>query len=334
VQLPTVEDDPALARSAPDARESTAATASATASGALMTAIVPAYNEAETIGAVISGLLALDLPLRVLVVDDGSRDGTAAVALAAGAEVLHHIARRGNGAAIKSGLASLGQGLAADRQLVALLDGDGQHDPAQLPALWALLHDGADLAVAARTSFAGSGWARDAGNRLLCALAAFMTRQPVPDLTSGFRVFRLGDMRPWIPLLPQGFSTPTTSTLAFLHSGRRVAFLDVPARPRAGGGRTRTRLLRDGPWFCAIAIKITTLFDPGRALTPLTLGLGSGLAVGLALGATLAGGALLLGLGLVLGPTLALARGCTIQRSGLRRPAKTAPHPAALGSGP
>ena len=237
----------------------TAETQTVALSSQVVTVIVPSCDEAATVGEVVAGLRHALPAARVIVVDDGSTDGTAHVAMAAGAEVLRHNSRRGTGAAIKSGLGCIDDGL------VVIIDGDGQHDPARVPSLLAALRDGADLAVAARSDFADSGPARNLGNRLLAALASGMTLSPVPDLTCGMRAFRLARLRPWLHLLPDGFSTPTTTTLSALHGGRALVFVPVPSRPRRGG-RTRTRLLRDGAWVFTIALKVTTLFRPWRAL--------------------------------------------------------------------
>lgn len=233
-----------------------------------VTILIPAYNEAETVGSLVEALAQISRarPYRVLLIDDGSTDGTGEVALAAGAEVIVHPQCRGNGRSIKTGLAAVRGGT------VVILDGDGQHDPAMVPSLLAALDDGVDLAVARRTAFRGSGLFRDLGNHVLSALASYMTRSAVPDLTSGFRAFHAETMQPFVHLLPEGFSTPTTSTLAYLHSGLVVRFIPMAPRRRAGSGTTNTRLLRDGPGFLAIAVKVTKLFKPMRALGPLLAG--------------------------------------------------------------
>lgn len=239
--------------------------------------LVPAFDESASVGDLVRALRGLPHPPRVLVIDDGSSDGTARRAAEAGADVVRHVRRRGNGAAVKSGLA------ASDEDLVVVLDADGQHDPRHVPALLAALADGADLAVAARADFADSGRMRGLGNHILAAWASYVTGAAVPDLTSGFRAFRRGTMAPYVPLFPDGFSTPTTSTLAMLHAGRRVRFLTVPGRAR-GDGRTRTRVLRDGPRLLAVACKVALLFRPARAAWPPLA------AAVLALGTAFAGG--------------------------------------------
>ena len=226
-----------------------------------ITVICPAHNEASSIGEVCRDVLALDMDLRLIVVDDGSSDGTGRIAQDAGAEVIAHRTNQGNGAAIKSGLA------ATRSEFAVIIDGDGQHDPKAIPRLVEDLRQGAGLVVAARQGFEHSGWFRSIGNRLLNLLASYMTRTHIPDLTSGFRAFRVEIMRRYLPLFPEGFSTPTTSTLAFLHSGERVHFEPIASRRRRHG-ISRTCLLLDALLFLTIAIRVTTLFNPRRALIP------------------------------------------------------------------
>ena len=256
-------------------------TAETAAETAAVTAIVPAFDEAGTVGAVVAGLRDLRPPPRVIVVDDGSRDDTGAHAAAAGAEVLRHARQRGNGAAVKTGLAAVHDGI------VVVLDADGQHDPSLLPELVDLLAQGSRLAVVARHDFRPSGWTRALGNRALALLATGLTGRAVPDLTSGFRAFRRCDMEPYIALLPDGFGTPATTTLAFLHAGARVAFLPARSRPREGGGATRTRLLRDGAGMLRLGLGLSARLRPGRSAV---LGLAAPLA--LAGGVLAAGGSL------------------------------------------
>src|SRR5690606_28584925 len=124
------------------------------------------------------------LPLELIVVDDGSADDTAAIARRAGAHVVTHERTRGNGAAIKTGLAH------ARGKYVVVIDGDGQHDPAAIPRLLYRLDGGADLVVACRTDYRGSGLLRAAGNHLLNLFASLLTGVRIPDLTCGFRAFR------------------------------------------------------------------------------------------------------------------------------------------------
>lgn len=217
---------------------------------ASVTIVCPALNEAATIGPLCAAIKSLPFPLELLVVDDGSTDDSARRARDAGATVIEHGATRGNGAAIKTALKH------ARGDWIVLIDGDGQHDPCAIPLLLEQLADGAHLAVAARTHYRRSGVLRMIGNRVLARAASLATGTHIPDLTSGFRAFRREYLLPLVPILPDGFSTPTTTTLAFLRHGLDVRF--VPVHPPAARPvrRTHTRLIRDGIRFVTIVARI------------------------------------------------------------------------------
>jgi arylsulfatase A-like enzyme len=222
----------------------------------LVTVICPALDEAATIGELCARILRLDLPLELLVVDDGSTDDTAALARASGARVIAHDRTRGNGAAIKTGLTH------ARGKFIVIIDGDGQHDPAAIPRLLRRFDEGADLVVACRTHYRGSGWPRAAGNRVLNLFASLLTGTRIPDLTCGFRAFRREHILPLRPVLPDGYSTPTTSTLEFLRRGLRVVFEPVPPATPASRRKTKTRLVRDGLRFFTIVARISSRSRP------------------------------------------------------------------------
>jgi glycosyltransferase involved in cell wall biosynthesis len=235
--------------------------------------IIPACNEAGGIGNVVRELIASAPWREILVVDDGSTDGTAGEAQAAGATVLKHPYRKGNGAAVKTGLR------AAVGEYVLILDGDGQHPPADAVRLAAKLGD-YDLVVGARTSETQAGVSRRAGNWLLNWLASYLTERPIPDLTSGFRAARRTGLLEFIHLLPNGFSTPTTTTLAFLKVGYSVAFEPIQARAREG--TSKIRFSRDGVKFLLIVLRVITIYSPFKIFLPISalfLALGTGYAV-------------------------------------------------------
>lgn len=217
---------------------------------ASVTVICPALNEAATIGPLCAAIRSLPLAVELLVVDDGSTDDSAQRARDAGATVIEHGSTRGNGAAIKTGLTH------ARGDWIVLIDGDGQHDPGAIPLLLEQLADGADLVVAARTHYRRSGVLRTIGNCLLARLASLATGTRIPDLTSGFRAFRREHVLPLVPILPDGFSTPTTTTLGFLRCGLDVRFVPVQPPLALPMRRTHTRLLRDGVRFIAIVARI------------------------------------------------------------------------------
>ena len=224
--------------------------------------VIPAYNEADVIGEVVAALAAAGAWHQIIVVDDGSRDGTAARAAAAGATVVSHPYNKGNGAAVKSGIRN------ATGEFVLIIDGDGQHRPEDARRLAARLGE-YDLVIGARSTSTQATAARRLGNDGLNRLASYLTGRVIPDLTSGFRGARREHLREFLHLLPNGFSTPTTTTLAFIRAGYNVAFEPVEARTRVG--QSKIRLARDGAKFLIIILRIVTLFSPLRIFLPISL---------------------------------------------------------------
>jgi glycosyltransferase involved in cell wall biosynthesis len=223
--------------------------------------LIPAFNEADAIAAVVSDLAAGGAWLEIIVVDDGSSDGTAAAAEAAGARVIRHPYNKGNGASVKSGIR------AAVGDFILIIDADGQHQPADAARLVALLGE-YDLVVGARSQATQASLARRLGNAALNRLAGYLTGRTIPDLTSGFRAARRDCLREFLHLLPNRFSTPTTTTLAFVKAGYSVAFVPVEARSRVG--KSKIRLVSDGTRFALITLKIVTLFSPLRVFLPIS----------------------------------------------------------------
>ena len=113
----------------------------------------------------------------------------------------------------------------------------------------------------------------------MCIRDRYLTERPIPDLTSGLRAARREHLLEFIHLLPNGFSTPTTTTLAFIKAGYNVTFEPVQVQPRVG--TSKIRLARDGAKFLLILIKVITIFSPLRVFLPLSL---ASLAMGLAYG--------------------------------------------------
>ena len=224
--------------------------------------VIPAMNEAAAIGGVVSQLRGAAAWKEIIVVDDGSADETAVQARAAGACVVRHPYNKGNGAAVKTGIRH------ARGEFVLIIDADGQHPPEDARRIAARLGD-FDLVIGARNGATQASPARRAGNALLNNLASYLTSRPIPDLTSGFRGARTDCLREFIHLLPNGFSTPTTTTLAFIKAGYNVAFEPIDARQRSG--RSKIRFAHDGARFLLILLKIVTLFSPLRVFLPLSV---------------------------------------------------------------
>jgi len=223
--------------------------------------ILPAKNEAEGLRSVLPALRACLPDAEVIVVDDGSTDDTAAVAAAHGARVLSSPYPMGNGAAIKSGAR------AAGGDILVFMDADGQHDPAWIPKLLEKLEEGYDMVVGARDWAGQAGVSRGMANAFYNWLATRMTGYPVKDLTSGFRAVRAERFREFLHLLPNGFSYPTTSTMAFFRSAYPVAYVPIPVARRVGTN-SHIRPLKDGIRFLLIIFKIATLYSPLKLFAP------------------------------------------------------------------
>jgi glycosyltransferase involved in cell wall biosynthesis len=224
--------------------------------------LIPAYNEAPAIGEVVARVRAAAPWHEIIVIDDGSEDTTAACAAAAGATVARHPYNKGNGAAVKTGIRR------ATGDYILILDADGQHRPQDARRVIAPLGE-FDLVVAARSGLSQATLGRRIGNAFLNWLAGYLTGRPIPDLTSGFRAARRASLREFIHLLPNGFSTPTTTTLSFLKAGYSVLFVPIEAEPRVG--KSKIKLARDGFRFYLILLRIITLFSPLRIFLPLSL---------------------------------------------------------------
>jgi len=222
--------------------------------------ILPAKNEGAALAGLLPRLRAAQPEAEIIVVDDGSTDDTRALCQAAGVTCLSSPYPMGNGAAIKRGAR------AASGEVLVFMDGDGQHDPADVARLLARLDEGYDMAVGARDWGSQAGVGRGLANTLYNWLATRMTGHVVADLTSGFRAVRADRFREFLYLLPNGFSYPTTSTMAFFRSAYPVAYVPIKAAQRIG--RSHIRPLRDGLRFLLIIFKIATLYSPLKLFAP------------------------------------------------------------------
>ena len=225
--------------------------------------IIPAHNEAAALAATVDGVREQLPEAEVIVVDDGSTDTTAELAGRAGARVIRHASRRGNGAAVKSGAR------AASGDVLVFMDADGQHDPRDIPRLLARLAEGADMVVGARSPRSQASPMRRLANGLYNWLASYMTEQRVRDLTSGFRAVRAKRFREFLYLLPNSFSYPTTITMAFFRAGYEVDYIPIDAARRQG--KSHIRPLADGIRFLLIIFKGGTLYSPLKLVFPVAL---------------------------------------------------------------
>lgn len=226
--------------------------------------IIPAYEEGYGIRKVVEGVRD-ELPeAEVIVVDDGSNDNTAAEAEAGGARIIRHPYNIGNGAGVKTGVRH------ATGDVVMVLDADGQHNPADIPRILSPLSQGYAMAVGARRADTHASLARRLGNGALNRFATYIAGREMLDMTSGFRAMRREQMLEFLHLLPNRYSWPTTSLMAFAKAGYPIVFVPIAARRRSGG-RSRQKLLRNGLRFGVIILRIAMLFSPMRVFTPISV---------------------------------------------------------------
>ena len=225
--------------------------------------VLPAKNESGAIGQTIERIKQLNIAHEIIVVNDGSTDSTQAVAEQAGATIVTHPHSKGNGAAIKTGART------ATGDVIIFMDADGQHDPQDIPRLLEKIEQGYDLVVGARQKGSQASVGRGVANALYNNLATYMTEQKVEDLTSGFRAVRADKFREFLYLLPNGFSYPTTSTMAFFRAGYSVAYVPIHAAKRIG--KSHIQPMKDGVRFFLIIFKIATLFSPLKMFLPIAV---------------------------------------------------------------
>jgi len=228
--------------------------------------VIPARNEASGLAQLLPALKRAYPNAEIIVSDDGSNDDTVDVARKNGARVVHRPYSAGNGAGVKAGAR------AATREWVVFMDGDGQHRAADIAQLLTRAEEGYDMVVGERNSRGQASRHRGVANTFYNRLASWMVGHRVGDLTSGFRVVRANKFREFLYLLPNGFSYPTTSTMAFFRAGYTVAYEPIDVQPRMAGTQSHIRIWRDGVRFLLIIFKIGTLYSPVKLFAPVSLG--------------------------------------------------------------
>lgn len=224
--------------------------------------VIPAKNEAAALAVLLPRLTALYPDYEIIVVNDGSTDNTSDICSEAGVKEIRHAYSVGNGAAIKHGAR------AATGDFIVFMDGDGQHQPEDIKRLVDELLKGYDMVVGSRAAQSQASVGRLAANTLYNRLASWMVGHRIDDLTSGFRAVRAGRFREFLHLLPNGFSYPTTSTMAFFRAGYLVKYVPVTVLKR--NGKSHVSLMRDGVRFLLIIFKIGTLYSPLKLFTPIS----------------------------------------------------------------
>ncbi len=201
--------------------------------------------------------------VEVIVVNDGSTDKTADIASSTGAKVINHPYSKGNGATIKTGAR------AASGEVIIFMDADGQHAPEDIPRLLAKLTKGFDMVVGARQKGSQASVGRSIANKFYNKFASYMTGHKIEDLTSGFRAVNAEKFRQFISLLPNGFSYPTTSTMAFFRAGYSVSYEPIHAAQREDESNSHINIVKDGIRFLLIIFKVGTLYSPLKLFLPI-----------------------------------------------------------------
>lgn len=230
---------------------------------AKITIILPSKNEGGSLIKLLPQLQQLFGGQEIIVVNDGSTDNTTEICKQLGVQIINHPYSMGNGAAIKSGAR------AATGEILIFMDSDNQHQPSDIPRLLAGLDKGYDMVIGARNAEGQASFGRFAANTLYNRLASWMVNQKIEDLTSGFRAVRAAKFREFLYLLPNGFSYPTTSTMAFFRAGYPVAYIPIKAEKRIG--KSHINFIKDGVRFLLIIFKIGTLYSPLKLFFPVAL---------------------------------------------------------------
>ncbi|HET6725376.1 MAG TPA: glycosyltransferase family 2 protein [Gammaproteobacteria bacterium] len=225
--------------------------------------VIPVYNESAALEDLLPKVCAVVQDAEIIVVDDGSDEPPTDICRQLNVRLIRHPRNLGNGAAIKTGARR------ARGDILVFMDGDGQHDPDDIPRLLAMLAEGFDMAVGARGRGSQANAGRGLANRIYNKLASLIVGHQIPDLTSGFRAARAALFKEFIYLLPNGFSYPTTSTMAFFRSGYQVGYLPITAAKR--NGRSHIRPIHDGARFLLIIFKVGTLYSPLKVFAPAAL---------------------------------------------------------------
>ena len=222
--------------------------------------VIPAKNEAISLSTLLPDIIEKYPQAEVIVVDDGSTDNTEQLCDELKVKRVAHPYSKGNGAAIKSGVR------AASGEYIAFMDGDGQHDPADIEKLLYKIDEGFDMVVGARDERGQATKFRGLANRFYNWLSSKIVGQKIEDLTSGFRVVRKDYFSEFLYMLPNGFSYPTTSTMGFFRAGYSVTYMPVTVHKRIGDSHLQP--VKDGIRFLLIIFKIATLYSPLKLFVP------------------------------------------------------------------
>ncbi len=229
----------------------------------MLTIIIPAKNEANQLSRLLPSLQQRYPAAEIILINDGSTDNTIDICKSTSITCITHPYSMGNGAAVKTGARH------ASGDILVFMDGDGQHRPEDIQKLLDKLDEGYDMVVGARSAKGQASVGRLAANSFYNKLASWMTGHKVEDLTSGFRAVRADKFKEFLHLLPNGFSYPTTSTMAFFRAGYAVTYVPIDVQQREG--KSHINIWKDGIRFLLIIFKIGTLYSPLKLFLPISL---------------------------------------------------------------
>lgn len=224
--------------------------------------IIPAKNEAATLKQLTDTIISLYPDINITIVNDGSTDATQDLEYNDKVKIISHPYSMGNGASIKTGARN------SDSEYLIFMDADGQHNPEEIKTFIQHLNEGYDMVIGARDRSGQASLIRSIANFSYNKIATYMTGHKILDLTSGFRAVNTKKFKRFLYLLPNGFSYPTTSTMAFFRNGYSIKYIPIKVNKRDGS--SHISIIKDGIKFFTIIMKIGALFSPMRLFLPVS----------------------------------------------------------------
>jgi glycosyltransferase involved in cell wall biosynthesis len=227
--------------------------------------VLPAKNESASLRELLPELIDLYNDAEIIIVNDGSDDETLDICSKYNVKVISHPYPKGNGAAIKTGAR------AATGNILVFMDADGQHSPQDISKLLEEIKKGNDMVIGAREKESHASIPRYVANVIYNKLASYMSGHEIADLTSGFRAVKADIFKQFLYLLPNGFSYPTTITMALFRSGYSIKYIPISCEKRTGS--SHIKLIKDGFKFLLIIFRVTSLYSPLKIFGPVSASL-------------------------------------------------------------